>query len=597
MRKTITVYTCSLVLIFVVSLAIDRVYIPAVDNSSLNSDRSPHPSPPTIKKQPTETGEVHDSRDLVSTRQIQPSPTQQIEVEQAKPDRPTRVYVGRPVEDVIRNRPTAPDNWSEFNPDNLTLRLYGETDVSFTRVSYSSTPKHSTWIGRDEATSGWIVATANQGSWHAEVSLPMGNSYRISAGQKVVISEATPKGLICPPPVHTPTRSAAVLLPAIRQSEAPAALTNTDLENLNISTVAVLYDEDTEADALRIIAAAEIGGTAEEFIELNVEASLELANYYLLLSEVTNLEWELAGVGKIPAYQINGDLSMQPDLDAIALTTNSTGVFARQFFTELKADQGMLIVGGEREFDGLGEFNGNHTVVAWYHHEYLSALMAHELGHNFGCNHDRAEENAPDNNGQYAYGHTLTAAGETLGTIMSYGGEYLLTVFSNPDVVYEGEPSGVAADQPKAAYNARQMREKAAAISNFRKHADDPTITQQPQGINATPGQNITISVTATGPNLRYQWYKSTTEPINEATTSTLTLNSVTTGDSGSYFVTVTNERGTTTSNTANVNVRVATPPSSGSSGGGGGGGGAPSLWFALTIVLLFTGRAMCRSV
>ncbi len=591
MRKIILFINVTALFICAVVLTINRIHIPSIDSVVIAGHSAEQLSLPPRDDAPLKSTPAHDHHKTSLTSIPAPA-----SLERPVLNRPIREYVGRPVGDVIRNQPTAPDNWSEFNPNHLTLRLYGETDVSFTRVAYSSSPKNTTWIGRNEATSGWIVATANERSWNAEINLPMGNSYRIFAGQKVVISEAAPTGLLCPPPMAAPTRAAAVSLPTIRQREAPAALTATDLENLNISTVAVLYDEDTEADALRIIAATEIGGTAEEFIELNVGASLELANYYLLLSEITNLEWELAGVGKIPAYEINGDLSMQPDLNAIALTTSSTGVYARRFFTELKADQGMLIVGGERDYDGLGEFNGNHTVVGWYHFEYLSALMAHELGHNFGCNHDGAEENAPDNNGQYAYGHTLTAAGETLGSIMSYGGEYLLTVFSNPDVVYEGVPSGIAAGQPKAANNARQMRENAAAISNFRKHANDPTITQQPQGINATPGQNISISVTATGPDLSYQWYKSTTEPIAGATTSTLSLNSVTTGDSGSYFVTVTNERGTTTSNTANVNVRVATVPSTGSSGGGGGGGGAPSLWFTLAIFLLFTGRAMRQS-
>jgi hypothetical protein len=69
-------------------------------------------------------------------------------------------------------------------------------------------------------------------------------------------------------------------------------------------------------------------------------------------------------------------------------------------------------------------------------------VFTHEIGHNFGCNHDRAQSPAcPPNS--YAYAHTfkLTGGGCTFGTIMSYVGSVILN-YSNPRVRFRGCATG-----------------------------------------------------------------------------------------------------------------------------------------------------------
>jgi hypothetical protein len=85
-----------------------------------------------------------------------------------------------------------------------------------------------------------------------------------------------------------------------------------------------------------------------------------------------------------------------------------------------------------------------------------------------------------------------------------------------------------------------------------------PAITQQPQGGASGPGNTVVLSVTAGGSlPLTYQWKKNN---VNVGLNSpTLTLSNVTTNDSGSYWVVISNTRGTATSATATVNVAV--PP------------------------------------
>ncbi|HEX8369386.1 MAG TPA: pectinesterase family protein [Pyrinomonadaceae bacterium] len=81
-----------------------------------------------------------------------------------------------------------------------------------------------------------------------------------------------------------------------------------------------------------------------------------------------------------------------------------------------------------------------------------------------------------------------------------------------------------------------------------------PMITQPPQDTIVTVGQPATLSVTATGNNLFYQWFKNA-NILNGETNSTLQFASAQTGDTANYTVTVTNSFGSATSNPARLTV------------------------------------------
>ena len=74
---------------------------------------------------------------------------------------------------------------------------------------------------------------------------------------------------------------------------------------------------------------------------------------------------------------------------------------------------------------------------------------------------------------------------------------------------------------------------------------------------NADPGVTLTVNATGTAP-LSFQWTKSGVD-LSGQTSSTLTLNNVTSADAGAYSVKVSNAAGATTSVTANVTVNAAT--------------------------------------
>jgi pectin methylesterase-like acyl-CoA thioesterase len=89
-----------------------------------------------------------------------------------------------------------------------------------------------------------------------------------------------------------------------------------------------------------------------------------------------------------------------------------------------------------------------------------------------------------------------------------------------------------------------------------------PVITAQPQDTVVQVGQPASLSVTATGNDLSYQWFKNG-NLIDGATGSTLNFASAQTSDTANYTVTVTNPNGSVTSNPARLTVVSAMSVSS----------------------------------
>jgi predicted outer membrane repeat protein len=84
-----------------------------------------------------------------------------------------------------------------------------------------------------------------------------------------------------------------------------------------------------------------------------------------------------------------------------------------------------------------------------------------------------------------------------------------------------------------------------------------PAITSQPAPQTLFVGQALSLSVTASGAALTYQWFFKGIA-INGATTSAYSVASAQTADAGAYYVNITNGAGTVQSNTVSVVVNPA---------------------------------------
>ncbi|MBL9206571.1 MAG: immunoglobulin domain-containing protein, partial [Opitutaceae bacterium] len=108
------------------------------------------------------------------------------------------------------------------------------------------------------------------------------------------------------------------------------------------------------------------------------------------------------------------------------------------------------------------------------------------------------------------------------------------------------------------ATNAAGSAQSNAAMLTVTQPAVAPSFTSQPANASATVGGTVTFTASASGTvPITYQWTKDGA-PINGATSTTLTLNSVTLASAGSYRLTATNTAGSAQSNVASLTVSDA---------------------------------------
>jgi hypothetical protein len=127
--------------------------------------------------------------------------------------------------------------------------------------------------------------------------------------------------------------------------------------------------------------------------------------------------------------------------------------------------------------------------------------FGHELGHNMGARHDWFVDPTAPSGG---YNHGYVATTKTFRTIMAYGddcgGCTRIQRWSNPDLMYSGEGTGVAEGLFHAADNRKTLNNTAYTVANFRQATSVPIVTivaSDPSATEAgpTPG---TFTVTRT---------------------------------------------------------------------------------------------------
>lgn len=170
---------------------------------------------------------------------------------------------------------------------------------------------------------------------------------------------------------------------------------------------------------------------------------------------------------------------------------------------------------------------------------FSSQSFAHEVGHNQGNSHDRANATAavyPYSYGYRTCDNIAPTNGQAFRTVMAYAcsGAPRLNYFSNPEIYYNGAPMGVPAGSANAADNARSMNNTAAITAGFRA-APSTSAPAAPTGLtgSATAADRVSLSWTDKSSDESGFTLERATGGGSFATRATLSANTTTFVDSG----------------------------------------------------------------
>ena len=136
------------------------------------------------------------------------------------------------------------------------------------------------------------------------------------------------------------------------------------------------------------------------------------------------------------------------------------------------------------------------------------------MGHNMGAHHDRANASGA---GAYRVFHGYQSPDQAFRTIMAYncpGGCQRINYWSNPEVNYNGQPTGILYTDPNSADNRRTLNNTVFTVANFRAGGGLTlsvektgtgigTVTSSPSGIdcgstcNASFSEGTVVTLTA----------------------------------------------------------------------------------------------------
>ncbi|MBK9138012.1 MAG: fibronectin type III domain-containing protein [Verrucomicrobia bacterium] len=164
-----------------------------------------------------------------------------------------------------------------------------------------------------------------------------------------------------------------------------------------------------------------------------------------------------------------------------------------------------------------------------------SYTLHHEIGHNLGCAHNRASASVL---GCFPYSFGYLDCVNGFGTVMAYSctsGGYAqrINYFSNPDVLYNGFPTGVWFEDPNSADNARTINLTGPVAQQWRTGTVAPAA---PSNLGATATVNgTTVFVTWTDNSANEAGFRleRSTDQVNWSVIATLAANIVSFEDAG----------------------------------------------------------------
>jgi hypothetical protein len=342
-----------------------------------------------------------------------------------------------------------------------------EGDVIFHKTSQKIRNKTATWTGQDKTGRTQVLLTLGDGHFFAKVV----------SGNKTILFK----------PAGTDNRAISYIVD--KSFEVP--LVDDDVpafvESQEHFRGAQSADDGSRIDVMVLYTNGMAAAYPDSEIETRIQHLVDQANLALTNSNI-NTQFNLVHTEQVN-YPDDSDGGMGQALEEL---TNNTGVFSNveNLRTVYGADQVTLLRRFVDEGCGMAWLTDSDYAGFAYAvvHDgsktdgsgsYCSDLSyVHEIGHNLGCAHDRDHTSGT---GRFSYSYGYNEPTGRFHTLMSYGclNSYVcpeIEYFSNPDVTYNGDPTGIADPSPNSADNARTINQTRVSMAGYRAEVQ-PTIT------------------------------------------------------------------------------------------------------------------------
>jgi peptidyl-Asp metalloendopeptidase len=438
---------------------------------------------------------------------------------------------------VLRDRQASADLTVLTSRRSVDLNLFDDVDLvaQFDRVD-AVAPFGFAWVGGVAGMPGSaVVLSVADGVLTGTVKLP-GKLYSIRpSGGSYAIAEIDTRTIpvdriSLPPPSPAATLARAALsadsgdeidlllyyTPAVRQAiGGPAALGSFIAGS--IAEVNAVYASSGIAARVRLVAALELGyadsgSTATDLAALRNNADVRAARERYGADLVSML------VARDPA---------------------SSGL------AYVSVSQGQI-------YDDYG-----YSVAVYYPTIGYVYSLAHELGHNLGCLHERGNNGGGDAAGAFPYSLGYTDAAHGFHDVMSYGAGcptcIKVDALSNPLITFRGSPVGTDAQDA-----ARTINVTRAIVANFRSAAAAPPPSAPIALTSTVTGSTVALtwrppaSGTATGYAIEAGSSAGAADLANVATGSTATAFTAEGVAAGTYYVRVRATNGSRTGDASN---------------------------------------------
>lgn len=385
------------------------------------------------------------------------------------------------------------ENLLTAGPAGLTIVVPGKPDLSFDRHSHDRRgPRSMVWRGRGQLDRSNVTLTLHEGLLYGRIesgsdvfTIRPGTNGRALVEKINAESFAPEWGHDAATHGHekVPPPSGGDILQQ-GSSTAPAATAADGSVQIVLMSV---YTPQARAAA---------GGTTQ--IQAQIQAAVDQANTAFVNSNMI-ARYFLAHTEEV-AYNDSGNI--ETDLNWV--TSNSSVASIRNTYS---ADMVSLITNNGGGYCGIGWVQRNPGAGFSGYAFQVTALgclanstLAHEHGHNLGMEHDPASAGVSPSGASYpwSFGHYVDGA---FRTIMSYNVCSIscprVLHFSNPDVLYNGIPTGIL-DQRD---NAHTGDLTAPIVANFRAGGgsgmnNPPAFTSDPiVKSNATQGSAYSGSI------------------------------------------------------------------------------------------------------